>query len=43
MKGKRWETTNKYPKPKLTKSPSNTGSIFHPPSFTETDAPRDKL
>jgi len=31
-----------FPKRKLTKSPSNTGSIFYPPSFNETDAPRDK-
>ena len=30
-----------YPKRSLTKTPSNTGSIFYPPSFTETDVPRD--
>jgi len=30
---------NKYPK---RKPYSTTGRIFYPPSFTETDTPRDK-
>ena len=44
MKGKRWEAmVHQAVNSMLTESLSNTGSLFYPPSFTETSAPEGKV